>query len=206
MPFPGWVYYNHPTENGWFSSIGAPPERALSIQSYAVCMAHQESEIVIVGSSSIRPDGLDSVVAECPIHTVVSGGGFSTNDVGLNFLVSSPDDNGWRVTAINPLTSNASFRAYAVCVQERFATFREVTDVRSVDDGNVGPGVDQTCPAGSVLTGGGFASPDAYFEASYPLEGRDLRWHVEGRNRRFSGPAGPSVVVEGTAVCLTFPP
>ncbi len=207
MPYPGWIYHSLPSDTGWTASIAAPPERALSIQAYAVCMAHRESSIARQRSGEIRSGRLRSVVAECPAGTFVSGGGFSTADTGVNMLVNARDGNGWRVTGFNPLASSAEFTALAVCVEGEYITVAAPEITGSAADGELAPNEAVACPIGTVLTGGGFASADAYFEESYPVDsGGRLAWHVAGRNRRFEGPAGPAVAVEGSAVCLTFPP
>ena len=126
---------------------------------------------------------------------------------GVQVLVSMPDGNGWRVTALNPLDEAVTVAIVARCSESPHAEVAEVEASGSVADGEVGPGdLGLSCPRGSTLVGGGFSSPDAYFEASYPVEsGEAIGWVVEGRNRDWATDGDAAVPVQVTGLCLRIP-
>jgi len=55
-------------------------------------------------------------VANCPIGTFVTGGGF-TGASDLNVYGTRINSNGWAAYAYNPTGSNRSLTAYAVCIK-----------------------------------------------------------------------------------------
>jgi hypothetical protein len=203
MPYPGWVYASERSGNGWVARLLAPPERSLSLFVRVVCLAHLESE----GHSAqveVPAGRLRSVVASCPLPLKATGGGFSLDRPGPNVLVSTREGEGWRVTAYNGLTVPVMLRADVTCVDEPWATVTEAEATALVPDGGTSSNLGVSCPAGSTLTGGGFASADAVFEWSVPAESA-ARWVAGGHNQAFSGPSGPAVQVEVSAVCVRFP-
>ncbi len=206
LPLPGWISESTGLTGSWSAEVTAPPERDLMVQAYVVCI---EGETVAAWISDIGfdlgPNRFDSEVLDCASATV-TGGGFVTR-AGVQVLVSAPDENGWRVSAFNPLDDPARVFVTVHCLRTLNAEVIEVTRTGSVADGEVGPGdLGLACPAGSRLVGAGFASPDGHFEASYPVEsGGAIRWVVEARNQDWATDGDVAIPVSVTGLCLRIP-
>jgi hypothetical protein len=111
------------------------------------------------------------VYASCPAGTVVTGGGFSASN---NILVSGQSKmlDSWQIWAVNTGSVDGTLTAYAVCM----ATTRASSELTLRLGTPAGPGrasATAPCPAGSVLTNGG-----------YYIGGDGIAWIVR------NGPAG----------------
>ena len=63
----------------------------------------------------------------------------------------------WTVTGFDNGDGQGSFTPYAICVSSSIAAYSEASKAQSVNAGGSAP-LTETCPAGSVITGGGFAA------------------------------------------------
>ncbi|MGN6869635.1 MAG: hypothetical protein ACTHMY_14685, partial [Solirubrobacteraceae bacterium] len=102
--------------------------------------------------------------ATCPAGDVVLSGGYTL--VGGNMVIdtSAPlDANGaissttWTVTGFDNGDGQGTFTPYAICVSSSIAGYSEASKAQSVSALSVAQ-LTETCPAGSVITGGGFAA------------------------------------------------
>jgi hypothetical protein len=109
--------------------------------------------------ASIPVGGTMSTTAACPAGTVVTGGGFNVN-VGILVYTQAQNGNGWTAVAKNNTGTVQNLTVYAECLSYPSAATTQVANNISVDTGH---NASQTavCPAGSVVTGGGYTgSPD----------------------------------------------
>jgi IPT/TIG domain len=102
--------------------------------------------------------------ATCPAGDVVLSGGYTL--VGGNMVIdtSAPlDANGaissttWTVTGFDNGDGQGTFTPYAICVSSSIAGYSEASKAQSVNALSFAQ-LTETCPAGSVITGGGFAA------------------------------------------------
>jgi hypothetical protein len=102
--------------------------------------------------------------ATCPTGDVVLSGGYML--LGGNMVVdtSAPVDakgatssNTWTVTGFDNGDGSGSFTPYAICVSSSIAGYSEASKAQSVNAASSAQ-LTETCPAGSVITGGGFAA------------------------------------------------
>jgi hypothetical protein len=108
----------------------------------------------VSSSVNLTPGAVDSATATCPAGTVVTGGGFS---VGLDVWVYTQlkQGNGWIAYAKNNAGVNRTLTTYAICLSYLSVTTTQVFTSVTVDAGHSATGT-ATCPAGSVVTGGGY--------------------------------------------------
>jgi hypothetical protein len=113
--------------------------------------------------------GEASVTVECPAGTVVVGGGYSAGPDVL-FNVQTKSGNGWHVYAVNTSGSSQTIRVYAVCLRNTVGTSASVVYRRITVKKNSAGGTVVHCPAGSVVTGGGWETEyvDVQVYASSP--------------------------------------
>lgn len=74
----------------------------------------------VQNSDTLPPGGLSDVGVVCPTGTLLTGGGFKTDELGIpNVMVieSEPvvSQNEWRVIVANPGTQDVSLTIYALC-------------------------------------------------------------------------------------------
>ena len=102
--------------------------------------------------------------ATCPSGDVVLSGGYTlvggnmvietSAPLGANGAISSTT---WTVTGFDNGDGQGTFTPYAICVSSSVAGYSEASKAQSVNAGSVAQLI-ETCPAGSVITGGGFAA------------------------------------------------
>lgn len=136
------------------------------------------------------------VVASCPADTVVVGGGFAA---GNNMVVYThfKDGNGWRVYAKNYSGSSQSLGAYAICLHNvSGASVSQVTASISISPGASSYTI-ASCPAGSIVTGGGYASnPDTLWVYNSSMSGNG--WAAFAQNL-----GGSNQMFNVYAICLS---
>ncbi len=132
---------------------------------------------------------------DCPSGSVVVGGGFAA---GNDMVVynSFQEGNGWRVYAKNNSASDQLLNAYAICLFNTTGSTSRQYNHADIPAGNIGHVV-APCPAGSVVTGGGFGT-DPYSMWVYNSSISGNGWQAYARN---NGPVSLSLVVYAT--CLS---
>ena len=100
--------------------------------------------------------------ATCPAGDVVLSGGYTlvggnmeidtSAPLGANGAISSTT---WTVTGFDNGDGQGTFTPYAICVSSSIAGYSEASKAQSVNAGSSAQ-LTETCPAGSVITGGGF--------------------------------------------------
>ena len=102
--------------------------------------------------------------ATCPAGDVVLSGGYTlvggnmvidtSAPLGANGAISSTT---WTVTGFDNGDGQGTFTPYAICVGSSIAGYSEASKAQSANAGSFAQ-LTETCPAGSVITGGGFAA------------------------------------------------
>jgi len=113
----------------------------------------------ITSAITLTPGSTGSTTAACPAGTVATGGGFS---VGLDVWVytQAKNGNGWTAVAKNNAGVNRPMAVYAECLTYPSASTAQVQNTITVDAGALNSQT-AVCPAGSVVTGGGYTgAPD----------------------------------------------
>ena len=100
--------------------------------------------------------------ATCPTGDVVVSGGYTLVGGNMEIDISAPLDakgtmssTTWTVTGFDNGDGQGTFTPYAICVSSSTAGYSEASKAQSVN-GVSSAQLTETCPAGSVITGGGF--------------------------------------------------
>jgi len=141
---------------------------------------------------SVAGNSIGHAVADCPSGSIVTGGGYGGND-NLFVYNSSKTGNGWQVYARNKTGSSQLLNAYAICLSNTKGSSSQVNQVSTSGSG-IGHAV-ANCPAGSVVTGGGFAGNDNLFVYNSSMSGNG--WQVYAKNT-----SGSSQLLNAYAICL----
>jgi hypothetical protein len=141
-------------------------------------------------------DGVGHAVSNCPAGTVVTGGGYAGN-TDLFVYNTSATGNGWEVYAQNTSGSDKLLNSYAVCLSGTSGSTQQIYTQVTASAGGVGHAV-SNCPAGTVVTGGGYAGNVNLFVYNTSATGNG--WEVYAQNT-----SGSDKLLNSYAICLTMP-
>jgi len=145
--------------------------------------------------SSIAPGSTGYSEASCPSGSVVVGGGFVASGSMIVYN-SSPISGGWRAHARNASATNQLLNTYAICLYNTGGSSARVSNQANVPAGGNASAV-ATCPSGSIVTGGGFASnPSRHWVYATSKTGNG--WETWARNI-----SGSDQQLTAYAVCLS---
>jgi hypothetical protein len=112
----------------------------------------------VAGNVVHIPNGGTSYTkATCPAGRVVVGGGFSTGGGNIRLYNSHPHENGWEVFGKNNASPSDALGAFTECLSYgsvSTAYYWQSVSVNAFSSGHASV----TCPAGTIMTGGGFDS------------------------------------------------
>ena len=153
------VYTQAKNGNGWAVVVKNNLGAAQNMTAYAICLTlpSVSSTQVSATATAVGSGGLGKAKADCPAGTVVTGGGFTGKaDGSLWTYYPRQVGNGWEVSAVNNAAGNQSFDVYAVCLTS--ATPVTTATIRRKQGSCPGRirAAEITCPAGQVITGGGW--------------------------------------------------
>jgi hypothetical protein len=109
---------------------------------------------IVTQEISIAADDVQSLAADCPKGTVVTGGGFSVSDASVQVYESYMAGNGWFVNAINSGGDSQNLTVTAVCLSLSSVTATQLQANFAFVDASP---IALECPGGSVATGGGYS-------------------------------------------------
>jgi hypothetical protein len=147
---------------------------------------------------SVSPGNTGNTTATCPSGSVVVSGGYAASSDVLVYT-QSLNGNGWQVYAKNNAGSSKTVSVYARCLKNTAGTIFQYFNTGSVNPGQK-ENVVQECPAGTVVTGGGFASNPSGNLQLYNSSMMDTGngWQVWAQNH-----AASSYSVTVYALCLS---
>ena len=114
------------------------------------------SSSMVANHSNLAGGTTGSVVASCPAGSVVTSGGFALSE-GLWFYNSTKKDNGWQVYAKNNTTNSLQINVYALCLHNPGGTTTAILEQTHATPSTT-THLAASCPAGSVVVGGAFAT------------------------------------------------
>jgi hypothetical protein len=193
------VYNSSPSGNGWKAYAKNYSGSSQLLNAYAICLyntAGSSDEDHMQKTIAPGTYGYDTVT--CPAGKVVTGGGFASNPDTMWVYNTSKNGNGWRVYAKNISGSNVILTIYAVCLSGAGGSSTMVGEHITVPAGSTDGGEAQ-CPAGKLVTGGGYALSDNLVTYNSSMKPSDhSKWNVFARN---TGAAGALMNIY--AVCWT---
>ena len=137
-----------------------------------------------------------AATASCPSGSLLVGGGY---DAHWNVHVYSqymPTTSDWRVAAWNHGGSSMSMIVYAVCLRNVSGTISSVSNTKNGSAGGWTKVV-ATCPAGTIVTGGGWGVSSSGDMVVYNSSKLGNGWQIYGYN---TGSSASSLTAR--AVCL----
>lgn len=153
------IYHSMKDENGWRVYGRNTTASSKSMNTYAICMnisgGSVSQELV---QTNANANGITHLEVTCPTGAVITGGGWvigATNPIEV--YNSSRSGNGWQIYVNNTSGENPLINAYAICLSGTSGTTSSVGNNGPVTADGTGHVV-QSCPSGSYVTGGGFAT------------------------------------------------
>ncbi len=145
---------------------------------------------------SISPGSIGYTTATCPAGSVVVSGGFAS-DPQLLIYTQSKNGNGWRVYAKNNASASKTLTVFATCLVNSSGFISQQGDHVTAAAG-VATHLEVTCPSGSLVTGGGWASNTSGDIWVYNSSKNGNDWQIYVRNN-----ATDSHQVNVYAMCLS---
>jgi len=110
----------------------------------------------IINQVALSPNEMGQAEVSCPENSIVTSGGFSTHPDVLIYT-HSKSRNGWQAYGVNNDASEKLLTVYATCLSNSPGSISQIYAQTVAMAGSLSQG-SATCPAGSVVTGGGWAS------------------------------------------------
>jgi hypothetical protein len=105
---------------------------------------------------TLVPEQMVQAEVSCPENSIVISGGFSAHPDVLIYT-HSKSNNGWQAYGVNNGASEKLLTVYATCLSNTTGSISQIYDQAVAMAGSLSQGI-ATCPEGSVVTGGGWAS------------------------------------------------
>ncbi|HTX90682.1 MAG TPA: NBR1-Ig-like domain-containing protein [Anaerolineales bacterium] len=189
-----WVKINVPAPTATATSSGGPTGPILHIPVGPILPLLLPSTQQVLTQVSAPAGGVGHAVVSCPSGTVVTGGGFAANSSLLVYSTFA-SGNGWEVDALNTSGSSQLLNSYAICLSNTSGASQQVYAQVIASGGSNGHAV-VSCPSGTVVTGGGFASNSNLLVFNTSLSGNG--WQVYAQNTSGSGQP-----LNAYAICLS---
>jgi len=174
------VYTHQAVGNGWQAWARNNSSSQVEFRVYATCLSNSGGSVTVLSNSApVGAGSVGPVLATCPSGSVAVGGGWGVPADGSLQVYSSlklHGINGWEVRAENGSGSSATLTARVVCLLGTGGTVSEVAESDSIAPGGY-KGLGCSCPAGSVITGGGFSNRWGAYAMAYRLGTQDT-WEV----------------------------
>lgn len=145
---------------------------------------------------SVNSGSIANPVATCPAGSIVTSGGFAVSPEVLPYT-HSQSGNGWSLYVKNNSGSSKLANVYAYCLKGPSGTFTQVYTQVTVPAGNIGHPV-ADCPAGSVVTGGGWASKSDGSLIVYNSSMSGNGWQIYAKNT-----SGSNQLLNAYAICVS---
>jgi hypothetical protein len=144
---------------------------------------------------SIASGEIGHAVISCPSGTLLTSGGFAVHPDILVYN-QSQSGNGWQVYGKNNGASSRLLNVYAVCISSPGSSSIQILNQVTTPAGGTGKAV-ASCPSGSVITGGGWASSSDGNLVVYESSKSGNGWLVYAKNK-----SGSSKLLNAYAICL----
>lgn len=145
---------------------------------------------------SINPGNSGSVSVNCPSDSVVVSGGYATNSDVMVYQ-NAISGNGWKAYGKNNAGVVRTLFVYAVCLSNTTGTVTSHASAVSAPGGGIG-NPKASCPAGSVITGGGWSVTSNPNLVVYVSAKNGNGWEIFAHNK-----TGSNKSVKVYAVCLS---
>ena len=188
-----------PDPSGWLVAGLNTTTSTLPLTAYAYCLHNAPGTINIVSIDALV-SGFPRAV--CQNGEVLTGGGYAFDSDSLEVHISTPDGApapfAWSVGALNYQSADQSITVYAVCLANSNLTATLARDDQDTYvSGTDSVSVAITCPAGAVMSQGGYEGTGGFISRVDPTD--VSRWEVQVQTK---------IYTDGSldhAVCLNLP-
>ena len=187
-----------PDPSGWLVAGLNSTAYVLSLTAYAYCL-HNAAGITRVASADVLVSGFPRT--KCESGEILTGGGYAFTADSMEVYMSTPDGetipNAWSVMAHSNQSADQTISVYAVCLANSSLTGTLVRDQTNFAPGTGLLSFTLVCPAGNVMSVGGYEGTGAYISRINSTEAGI--WEVQVQGKIYS---------DGSldhAVCLNLP-
>jgi Ig-like domain from next to BRCA1 gene/Bacterial Ig domain len=190
------VYNSSLTGNGWHAFAKNNTAASQLLNAYAICASNVPgSTTQAVAQVPVAGGAIGHATAACPAGTILTGGGFAKN-TGIAVYNLSASGNGWQAYGKNNTAGSLLLNVYAICYHGAGANSTQVVNQISVGNGATGHAV-ASCPAGQLVTGGGFAGGGNLAAKTMDKSGSAWEAYVDNHT-------GATQLFNAYAVCTAF--
>ncbi len=170
------------------------------LTAYAICVSGLSGTTTQAGKQiSIPAQTSQGNTVTCPSGTTVTGGGFSQNNVEV--FLTEQNQNGWTTSGKSGKGSSGLLNTYAICYgPASLSTFSVLAQVVVAAKGEGQAAAE--CPAGSLVTGGGFAINPPGNGRVHTMLKIGNAWRAVLKNL----PTGTSSALSVYATCMNLSP
>lgn len=154
------IYHSTMNGNGWRVYGKNTSTNSKNMAVYATCL-YQSGGITSQEMTQlhIEENDVTQLVASCPAGSLVTGGGFVIGaDNPVEIYHATKSDNGWQIYVNNTGSETPLVNVYAVCLSGVSGSTAQVSQTNIAVPANDAAEGSKTCPAGTYITGGGFAT------------------------------------------------
>ncbi len=194
------VYTQSMEGNGWGAYAKNNYSSAQLLNSYAICLSGTSGTTQqILKQITVAAGGVGYDTAACPGGSVVTGGGFASSADSLWVYNTSMNGNGWSAYARNTSGSSQLFNIYGICLSSAGGSTSAILKQVTISGGGVGNG-EALCPAGTLVTGGGYALGNGLVIYNSTMSLDRTKWDAYATNT-----SGTSQLMNIYAICWTLP-
>jgi hypothetical protein len=147
---------------------------------------------------TLAPGATGDAIHYCSGGSVVSGAGFAYTDGRIWIYRLHMTGSGLQINGRNTSGTNAVMHPHPICLTAPGAVTSAHATLGSIAASSSGT-VESACPAGTAVTGGGFAISSNMFLTGMYRHPTENRWVVKALNQ-----SGSSLNVYSEAICLAF--
>lgn len=153
------IWHSTKDGNGWRVYATNTSGSAKPVNVYATCLvASGANSNIILKQETARANDFTRLEATCPAGSIVTGGAWviGTN-TDIQIYNSSGTGNGWQIYIDNSGASTPLINVYAVCLSGVSGSTSQQSNTSGTIPAGGNTGLAKDCPAGNLVTGGGFA-------------------------------------------------
>lgn len=195
------VYSQFKSGNGWQVYLYNTTGSSQLVNAYAICLSGVSGSAAttqILNQVSVAANSNGSATATCTSGVLTGGGFASQSNLSTKVYTQSKQGNGWQVYLSNKLASSQLVNAYAICLTGAGTGSTQVLKQVSIPAGSTGSAT-ATCPSGTLLTGGGYASQTDSGTKVYTQSKEGNGWEVYMNNT-----TGSPQLLNAYAICTSF--
>jgi len=194
------VYSQFKDGNGWTAAAKNFSGSSQLLNAYAICLSNSSgSTQQVFKQITVAAGGTGYDTASCPAGSIVTGGGFASSADSLWVYNSSMNGNGWSAYARNTSGTSQLLNIYGICLSSAGGSTSSILKQVTIGGGTTGSG-GALCPAGTLVTGGGYALGNGLVAYNSSMSLDRTMWNAFARNT-----SGSAQLMNIYAICWALP-